>query len=70
MKLEGGQNDLIDRILGDPLFPLTREEIEAQMAPEKYVGRAPSQVAAFLSDEIAPLLARYPDEAMEAELTV
>ena len=70
VKLEGGQNDLIDRILGDPLFPLTREEIEAQMAPEKYVGRAPSQVAAFLSDEIAPLLARYPDEAMEAELTV
>ncbi len=70
VKLEGGQNDLIDRILADPLFPLTREEIEAQMAPEKYVGRAPSQVAAFLSDEIAPLLARYPDEAMEAELTV
>ena len=70
VKLEGEQNDLIDRILADPLFPLTREEIEAQMAPEKYVGRAPSQVAAFLSDEIAPLLARYPDEAMEAELTV
>ena len=70
VKLEGGQNDLIDRILADPLFPLTREEIEAQMAPEKYVGRAPSQVAAFLSGEIAPLLARYPDEAMEAELTV
>ncbi len=70
VKLEGGQNDLIDRILADLLFPLTREEIEAQMAPEKYVGRAPSQVAAFLSDEIAPLLARYPDEAMEAELTV
>ena len=70
VKLEGGQNDLIDRILADHLFPLTREEIEAQMAPEKYVGRAPSQVAAFLSGEIAPLLARYPDEAMEAELTV
>ena len=70
IKLEGGQNDLLDRIVDDPLFPLTREEIEAQMAPEKYVGRAPSQVAAFLSDEIAPLLARYPDEAMEAELTV
>ena len=70
IKLEGGQNDLLDRIVDDPLFPLTREEIEAQMAPEKYVGRAPSQVTAFLSDEIAPLLARYPDEAMEAELTV
>ena len=70
IKLEGGQNDLLDRIVDDPLFPLTREEIEAQMAPEKYVGRAPSQVTEFLRDEIAPLLARYPDESIQAELNV
>ncbi|MDE7260672.1 MAG: adenylosuccinate lyase [Oscillospiraceae bacterium] len=70
VKLEGGANDLIDRIVADPLFPLTREEIDAQMAPEKYVGRAPSQVAEFLRDEIEPLLARYPDESIQAELNV
>ena len=70
VKLEGGANDLISRIEADPLFPLTREEIDAQMAPEKYVGRAPSQVAEFLENEAAPLLARYPDEAMETELNV
>ncbi len=70
VKLEGGSNDLIDRIVADPLFPLTREEIEAQMAPEKYVGRAPGQVTEFLRDEINPLLARYPDEALQAELNV
>ena len=70
VKLEGGSNDLIDRIVADPLFPLTREEIEAQMAPEKYVGRAPSQVAEFLGDEIEPLLKRYPDESIQAELNV
>ena len=70
VKLEGGSNDLIDRIVADPLFPLTREEIEAQMAPEKYVGRAPGQVTEFLRDEISPLLARYPDEALQAELNV
>ena len=70
VKLEGGQNDLIDRIVADPLFPLTREEIESQMAPEKYVGRAPSQVEEFLSQEIAPILARYPDEDIRAELKV
>ena len=70
VKLEGGQNDLIDRIVADPLFPLSREEIDAQMAPEKYVGRAPSQVTEFLRDEIAPLLAKYPDEAIQAELSV
>ena len=70
VKLEGGQNDLIDRIVDDPLFPLSREEIEAQMAPEKYVGRAPSQVTEFLRGEIAPLLAGYPDESIQAELNV
>ena len=70
VKLEGGQNDLIDRIVSDPLFPLTREEIEAQMDPAQYVGRAPGQVTEFLAQEIAPLLARYPDEGMRAELKV
>ena len=70
VKLEGGQNDLIDRIVADPLFPLTRGEIEEQMAPEKYVGRAPSQVTEFLDQEVAPLLARYPDENIHGELNV
>ena len=70
VKLEGGQNDLIDRIVVDPLFPLTRGEIEEQMAPEKYVGRAPSQVTEFLDQEVAPLLARYPDEDIHGELNV
>mgnify|MGYP001104301803 CR=1 FL=1 len=70
VKLEGAPNDLIDRIAADPLFPLTREEIDAQLAPEKYVGRAPSQVTEFLREEIAPLLARYPDESLHAELNV
>ena len=49
---------------------LSREEIEEQMAPEKYVGRAPSQVTEFLDSEIAPLLERYPDESIHAELNV
>ena len=70
VKLEGGRNDLIERIAADPLFPLTREEIDAQMAPEQYVGRAPGQVTAFLRDEIDPLLERYPDEDIRAELNV
>ncbi|MDE6934051.1 MAG: adenylosuccinate lyase [Oscillospiraceae bacterium] len=70
VKLEGGRNDLIERIAADPLFPLTREEIDAQMAPEQYVGRAPGQVTAFLRNEIDPLLERYPDEDIRAELNV
>ena len=70
VKLEGGQNDLIDRIVADPLFPLTREEIEEQMDPALYVGRAPGQVTEFLAGPVAELLARYPDEDIHAELNV
>ena len=70
VKLEGGANDLIDRIVADGRFPLSREEIDRQMAPEKYVGRAPSQVTEFLAEGIAPILARYPDESIRAELNV
>ena len=40
------------------------------MDPAQYVGRAPGQVTEFLTQEIAPLLARYPDEGMRAELKV
>ena len=70
VKLEGGENDLIARIAADPLFPLTREEIEEQMDPALYVGRAPGQVTEFLEGPVAKLLARYPDEDIHAELNV
>ena len=60
----------IDRIVADPMFPLSREEIEEQMAPEKYVGRAPSQVVEFINEEVAPMLERYPDEGIKTELKV
>ena len=69
VKLEGGANDLIDRIAADEAFPLTKEEIEAHLDPKKYVGRAPSQVTEFVADVIDPILARYPDE-VTAELRV
>jgi adenylosuccinate lyase len=59
VKLEGGQNDLIDRIAADENIPLTKEEILAQLDPAKYVGRSVSQVEEFLADIVAPILDRY-----------
>ncbi len=70
VKLEGGQNDLIDRIASDPVFGISREEILAHMDPSGYTGRAPSQVTEFLQQIVEPLLAGYPDETVEAELHV
>lgn len=70
VKMEGGQNDLIDRLVNDPAIPLTREEIEAQLDPQNYIGRAPSQVTAFLAEQVAPMLKAVPVENVAVELTV
>ena len=70
VKLEGGTNDRIDRIAADDTFPLTKEEIEQHLDPTKYTGRAAGQVEEFLKDVIAPILARYPDADIKAELSV
>jgi adenylosuccinate lyase len=48
VKGEGLENDLLDRIAADPAFNVTREELEEELRPEKYVGRAPEQVDEFL----------------------
>lgn len=70
VKIEGGANDLIDRIAADPLFPITREEIEAHLDPAKYVGRAPSQVTSFVQEVAQPVIDRYFDKNVHAELKV
>ena len=70
VKLEGGENDLIDRIANDPLFPLSREEIVSQLDPSLYIGRCVSQVEDFLRDCVGPILSRYPDSDIHTELRV
>lgn len=70
VKLEGGVNDLIDRIANDDTFPLTKEEIEKQLDPSAYTGRSASQVDEFLKDIISPILSRYNGEEIKAELKV
>ncbi len=71
VKQEGLPNDMLERIAQDPAFGLSREEIEAELQPENFTGRAPQQVTAFLSDVIDPLLAANPDAAgQKAELSV
>ena len=56
VKVEGGENDLIDRIAADASFGMTKEEIMSVMKPENYIGRAPKQVEEFLENEIYPIL--------------
>ena len=70
VKLEGGANDLIDRIAADPLFPLSREEIVSQLDPTLYIGRSVSQVEEFLRGVAQPILDRYSGGEIHAELRV
>ena len=69
VKVEGKENDLVDRIANDPSFGITKEEILAVLKPELYVGCAPMQVDEFLKEVVAPALKGV--EIIEtAEITV
>ena len=70
VKLEGGANDLIDRIAADPIFPLSREEIVSQLDPALYIGRSVSQVEEFLRGVAQPILDRCSGGEIHAELRV
>ena len=71
VKEQGGENDLLARIAGDPMFGVTLEELHDIVKPEKYVGRAPAQTTEFLTEVVAPVLETYKDVAEEkAEITV
>jgi len=56
VKGEGLDNDLIDRIIADSSFGLTKEEILGIIDPAKFVGRAPSQVVEFVSEYVDPII--------------
>ena len=51
---EGKPCDLLSRLAERPEFGMTREEMEAMLAPALYIGRAPHQVDVYL-EIIAPL---------------
>lgn len=70
VKLEGGANDLIERIAADPAFPMTREEIDEQLDPAKYIGRCVSQVSEFLEEVAQPVIDEYYAGDVASELKV
>ena len=68
----GLPNDLIDRIAAEPMFGLTKEELETHLNPVAYIGRCPEQVEEFLDREVKPILERYSValEQQDSALTV
>lgn len=56
VKLDGGENDLLERLAGDPHFAGMNLDLAETLRAEKYVGRAPEQVKEYLAEEVKPFL--------------
>lgn len=56
VKGEGLNNDLIDRIISDDYFNLSEDEIKSIINPNKFIGRAPSQVVEFIEEYVNPII--------------
>ncbi|CAM2931759.1 adenylosuccinate lyase [Hathewaya histolytica] len=52
----GLENDLIQRIIEDSSFKMSKEEILGIIDPQKFVGRAPNQVEDFIENYVNPIL--------------
>ena len=66
----GLPNDLIDRIVADKSFGLSKEEILAELKPINYIGRADKQTEEFLAECVKPLLEGETDLDTAEEIKV
>ncbi len=57
VKQDGADNDLLDRIAADPVFGLTRADIDAIIAAGHFTGLAPEQTRAYVAAVRAALAA-------------
>jgi adenylosuccinate lyase len=60
IKLEGQENDLLERLKADPAFDAV--DIDRMLEPLSFVGRAPAQVDEFLEEHVLPLENQYAHE--------
>lgn len=71
IKMEGADNDLIQRIQADPSFQMTGQDLESLLDPARYIGRAPEQTEEY----VAMIRAAYPADpeplpASESDISV
>ena len=56
VKLEGGENDLLDKLKADPAFHLDDAALAEILDVKQFIGCAPSQTRAFVEEEVRPVL--------------
>lgn len=71
VKIEGKDNDLIDRIIADDYFKLDKEKLLALLNPVNFTGFAAEQTEKFIETEIKPIIEKYKDLlGIESDLRV
>jgi adenylosuccinate lyase len=59
VRVEGLDNNIIERVVDSSDIPLTQADIDRIMDPMKFVGMAPRQVEVFLRNVVEPFLEEY-----------
>ncbi|MGL4997964.1 MAG: adenylosuccinate lyase [Cetobacterium sp.] len=71
VKVEGLDNDLIERILNDSSFNIDKDKLMEILAPKNFIGFSSEQVVDFLESEIKPILEANKDLlGMDTDLRV
>ena len=71
VKIEGLENDLIERIINDEYFNLDKDKLTRILLPKNFIGFSSEQVDDFLKFEVAPILEKYNHLlGMDCELNV
>ncbi len=55
VKIHGEENDLLQRIIGDPAFNLSESDLSDLLKPESYIGRSSEQVEEFIESLVMPI---------------
>lgn len=71
VKLEGKDNDLIERVIADDYFNIDKDRLMEILNPKNFVGFSAEQTEEFINTEVKPIIEKYENLlGMEAELRV
>ena len=59
VKMEGKENDLIERILNDDSLKLDKTKLKEVLDQKNFIGFAPIQTEEFVKNEISPIVEKY-----------
>lgn len=59
VKIDGKDNDLIERIMQDDRLRLDKTKLKEALHPKNFIGFAPKQTSDFIENEIRPILKKY-----------